>query len=116
MKRRYRSEVARLSRSVAQNRSLLRSADGRSLLPLIPARLADAVIGLGVAVLGAGSALGARHQGEHVPLAAVAILAAMGLILYPRRRFPAPCWWSWLCSSPGLSCWEHRWRAASSPS
>src|ERR1039457_81664 len=88
MKLRYRNEVARLSRSVAQNRSL-RSADGRSLLPLIPARLADAVIGLGVAVLGAGSALGARHQGEHVPLAAIAILAAMGLILYPRRRFPA---------------------------
>jgi signal transduction histidine kinase len=89
MKLRYRSEVARLSRSVAQNRSLLRSADGKGLLPLIPARLADAVIGLGVAVLGAGSAFGARHQGEHVPLAAVAILAAMGLILYPRRRFPA---------------------------
>ena len=89
MKLHYRSEVARLSRSVAQNRSLLRSADGKGLLPLIPARLADAVIGLAVAVLGVGSALGARHQGEHVPLAAVVILAAMGLILYPRRRFPA---------------------------
>ena len=89
MKLHYRSEVARLSRSVAQNRSLLRSADGKGLLPLIPARLADAVIGLGVAVLGAGSAFGARQQGEHVPLAAVAILAAMGLTLYPRRRFPA---------------------------
>ena len=41
-----------------------------------------------MAVLGAGGALGARHQGEHVPVAATAILAAMGLILYPRRRFP----------------------------
>ncbi len=85
---RYRSEVARWSRSVARSRSLLRRADGQGLLPLIPARLADAAIGLAVAVLGAGSALGARHQGEHVPLAAAAILAAMGLILYPRRRYP----------------------------
>jgi signal transduction histidine kinase len=85
---RYRSEVARLSRSVAQKSSLLRRADGQGLLPLIPARLADAVIALAVAVLGAGGALGARHQGEHVPLAAAAILAVMGLILYPRRRFP----------------------------
>jgi putative ABC transport system permease protein len=57
---RYRSEVARWSRSVAQSRSLLHSADGKGLLPLIPARLADAVIGLAVAVLGVGSALGAR--------------------------------------------------------
>jgi hypothetical protein len=55
---RYRSEVARWSRSVAQNRSLLRRADGQGLLSLIPARLADAVIALAVAVLGAGSALG----------------------------------------------------------
>src|ERR1039457_2332952 len=81
MKLRYRSEVARLSRSVAQNRSLLRSADGKGMLPLIPARLADAVIGLGVAVLGAGSAFGARHQGEHVPLAAVATLAAVRVVM-----------------------------------
>ena len=64
------------------------TADGTGLRPLVPARLADALIALAVAVLGTGSALGARHQGEHVPAAAAAILAAMGLILYARRRFP----------------------------
>jgi signal transduction histidine kinase len=55
---------------------------------VIAAGLADAIIALGVAVLGAGGALAARHQGEHIPVAAAAILAAMGLILYARRRFP----------------------------
>ena len=89
MKVRRRNEIASLSHSVTQNGSLLRRAEGQGLLPLIPARLADAVVALAVAVLGAGSAIGARHQGEHVPLVAVAILAVMGLILYPRRRFPA---------------------------
>jgi signal transduction histidine kinase len=64
-------------------------AGAEDLRPLIPARLADAVIALAVATVGASSALGARHQGDHVLVAAAAILAAMGLILYPRRRYPA---------------------------
>jgi signal transduction histidine kinase len=77
-----------VTQSVPRNGSAPGKAVGKGLRPVIPARLADAVIALGVAILGAGSALGARHQGEHVPLAATAILAAMGLILAARRRFP----------------------------
>jgi signal transduction histidine kinase len=77
-----------VTQSVPRNGSAPASAVGKGLRPVIPARLADAVIALGVAILGAGSALGARHQGEHIPLAATAILAAMGLILCARRRFP----------------------------
>jgi signal transduction histidine kinase len=56
---------------------------------LLRARLADAAIALGVAVLGAGSAFAALHHGTHVSVSTVALLAAMGLVLYPRRRFPA---------------------------
>ncbi|HEV2371077.1 MAG TPA: histidine kinase [Streptosporangiaceae bacterium] len=51
-------------------------------------RAADACLAIGVAVVGVASALGARHHHEYVPLAAVAILAAMGLVLAARRRYP----------------------------
>jgi len=47
------------------------------------------MIAIGIAALGLASGLGARAQGEHVPLPAVAVLTAMGLVLVPRRRFPA---------------------------
>jgi signal transduction histidine kinase len=56
---------------------------------LIPGPVLDAAIAIGVAVLGLASGLGARAQGEHVPAAALPVLAAMGLSLFPRRRFPA---------------------------
>ena len=49
----------------------------------------DAVIASAIAALGLASGLGARAQHEHMPLAAIRLLAAMGLVLYPRRRFPA---------------------------
>jgi len=62
---------------------------GARLRHLIPPRVADAVIAAGVAVLGLASGLGARAQHEHMPLAAIPILTAMGLVLYPRRRYPA---------------------------
>ncbi|MGH3276638.1 MAG: hypothetical protein ACRDNZ_20210, partial [Streptosporangiaceae bacterium] len=57
---------------------------------MIPARLADAMIAVGVAVVGSAGSLIARQPGEHAPVAAAgtAILAVMGLILYARRRFP----------------------------
>jgi signal transduction histidine kinase len=51
--------------------------------------VADAVIAVAVAVLGLASGLGARAQHEHMPLAAIPVLTAMGLVLYPRRRYPA---------------------------
>jgi hypothetical protein len=51
--------------------------------------VADAVIAVAVAVLGLASGLGARAQHEHMPLAAIPVLTAMGLVLYPRRRIPA---------------------------
>jgi signal transduction histidine kinase len=47
------------------------------------------VIAVAVAVLGLASGLGARAQHEHMPLAAIPVLTAMGLVLYPRRRYPA---------------------------
>jgi len=56
--------------------------------PLVPAPVVDAVTALGIAALGTVSGLGARHQGEHVPAGAIVVLAAMGLALFPRRRFP----------------------------
>ena len=62
---------------------------GAGLRHLIAPRVADAVIAVGVAVLGLASGLGARAQHEHMPLAAIPILTAMGLVLYPRRRYPA---------------------------
>src|SRR5215469_752249 len=62
---------------------------GARLRHLIPPRVADAMIAVAVAVLGLASGLGARAQHEHMPLAAIPILTAMGLVLYPRRRHPA---------------------------
>jgi signal transduction histidine kinase len=49
----------------------------------------DAVIASAIAALGLASGLGARAQHERMPLAAIPVLAAMGLVLYPRRRLPA---------------------------
>jgi signal transduction histidine kinase len=57
--------------------------------PRVSSNLADALIALAVAAFGAGGALAARHHGEDAAVAVAAIEAAMGLILYPRRRFPA---------------------------
>jgi signal transduction histidine kinase len=83
-----RIEAGRVTRSVPRDGCTSAAAGGRGLRPVVPAHLADAMIALAVAVIGAGGALGARHQGGHVPVAATVILAAMGLILYARRRFP----------------------------
>jgi signal transduction histidine kinase len=55
---------------------------------VIPPRVLDATIAVVLAALGLASGLGARAQHEHVPLAALPVLVAMGLVLYPRRRFP----------------------------
>jgi signal transduction histidine kinase len=49
---------------------------------------ADAWLAAGVALAGVAGALGGRHAHEHVPAAAVVILAAMGLVLAGRRRVP----------------------------
>src|SRR5215469_15050860 len=62
---------------------------GPRLRHLIPPRVADAVIAIAIAALGLASGLGARAQHEHMPLAAIPLLVLMGLVLYPRRRFPA---------------------------
>jgi predicted lysophospholipase L1 biosynthesis ABC-type transport system permease subunit len=82
-----------LSRSVAQNRSLLRSADGKGLLPLIPARLADAVIGLAAAgasleggfvavLVSSYSAIGMRRgQLAQMVAAESMIIAVIGAVL-----------------------------------
>jgi len=47
------------------------------------------MIAVAVAALGLASGLGARAQHEQMPLAAIPVLTAMGLALYPRRRYPA---------------------------
>jgi len=62
---------------------------GPGLRHVIPPRVLDAVTAVTIAVLGLVSGLGARAQHEHMPLAALPVLAAMGLVLYPRRRHPA---------------------------
>jgi signal transduction histidine kinase len=61
---------------------------GASPRYVIPARVLDAATATAIAALGLASGLGARVQHEHMPLAAVAVLVAMGLVLYPRRRLP----------------------------
>jgi len=63
--------------------------DGPGLRHIIPPRVLDAVTAVAIAALGLASGLGARAQHEHMPLAALPVLAAMGLVLYPRRRHPA---------------------------
>ena len=55
--------------------------------PPVSANRTDALIALAVAAFGAVGAL-ARHRGGDAAVAAAAIEAAMGLVLYPRRRFP----------------------------
>src|SRR5215472_845850 len=62
---------------------------GQGLRHIIPPRVLDAVVAVAIAALGLISGLGARAQHEHMPLAALPVLAAMGLVLYPRRRHPA---------------------------
>src|SRR5215470_20113214 len=62
---------------------------GSRLRHLIPPHVLDAVIAVAIAALGLASGFGARAQHEHMPLAALPVLAAMGLVLYPRRRHPA---------------------------
>ena len=63
--------------------------DGQGLRHIIPPHVLDAVVAVAIAALGLISGLGARAQHEHMPLAALPVLAAMGLVLYPRRRHPA---------------------------
>jgi signal transduction histidine kinase len=65
------------------------SAGGTGISNLVPAPVLDAVIAIAISVLGLASGFGARAQHEHMPLAAIGLLALMGLVLYPRRRFPA---------------------------
>ena len=62
---------------------------GPRIRHLIPPRVADVMIAVAVAGLGLASGLGGRAQHEHIPLAAIPVLTVMGLVLYPRRRFPA---------------------------
>ncbi len=62
---------------------------GPGLRHIVPPHVLDAVIAVAIGALGLASGLGARAQHEHMPLAALPVLAAMGLVLYPRRRFPA---------------------------
>ena len=51
---------------------------------MVPAHLADALIAVAVAVIGAGGAFGARHQGGRVPV------AAMGCVEAPRAPAGEP--------------------------
>ena len=62
---------------------------GTGIRHLVPPPVLDAVIASAIAALGLASGLGARAQHERMPLAAIPVLAAMGLVLYPRRRLPA---------------------------
>jgi len=62
---------------------------GHGLRHTIQPRVVDAVTAVAIAALGLASGLGARAQHERMPLAALPVLVAMGLVLYPRRRFPA---------------------------
>lgn len=61
---------------------------GTGIRHLVPPPVFDAVIAVAIAALGLASGLGARAQHEHMPAAAIPVLAAMGLVLYPRRRVP----------------------------
>jgi len=55
---------------------------------VIPPKLLDASGALVLALAGGLSGLNARALGGHDPWVAVAVLIAMGLVLYPRRRYP----------------------------
>jgi signal transduction histidine kinase len=63
-------------------------AGGTGIRNLVPAPVLDAGIAIVIAVLGLASGFGARAQHEQMPLGAIPLLALMGLVLYPRRRFP----------------------------
>jgi len=54
----------------------------------IPPRLLDACVALVLALAGGLSGLNVGTLGGHDPWVAVAVLIAMGLVLYPRRRYP----------------------------
>jgi hypothetical protein len=56
--------------------------------PIVPPWVTDAAIALGVAVLGLNSGLNMGRTARQTAVATV-LLTAMGLILFPRRRFPA---------------------------
>ena len=60
--------------------------------PVISGRVLDAGIALGVALLGLAGGLGAAAKGVHAPIVSSAVttaaLVVMGLLLFPRRRFP----------------------------
>ena len=56
--------------------------------PVVPPRVLDAAIALGLGLAGALSGLSAHNQGRHMPAAAIVTLTIMGLALFPRRRFP----------------------------
>src|SRR6516225_2343075 len=62
---------------------------GPGLRHVISPRVLDAVIAVAIAAIGLASGLGARAQHQQMPPAALPVLVAMGLVLYPRRRFPA---------------------------
>jgi signal transduction histidine kinase len=54
---------------------------------IVPAWVQDAAIAVGVALLGFASGFGTGRNGQ-LPAVATALLTAMGLVLFPRRRFP----------------------------
>ena len=56
--------------------------------PTISGRVLDAGIAFGVALLGVVGGLGAVARGGHAAVVTTAVLVAMGLVLFPRRRFP----------------------------
>jgi signal transduction histidine kinase len=62
-----------------------RPAPGR---PVVSRGVQDAAIAVGVALLDLSSGFGAGRQGHHQGVLATALLTAMGLILFARRRFP----------------------------
>jgi len=60
--------------------------DAMRRLSALPPRAFDASVALGAGLLGGISGLGPDRPA--IPAAATGVLAVMGLILYPRRRFP----------------------------
>jgi signal transduction histidine kinase len=56
---------------------------------VVSPRLLDGCLALALAAAGGASGLSTRSLGGHDPYLAVGVLTAMGLVLYPRRRFPA---------------------------
>jgi signal transduction histidine kinase len=56
--------------------------------PVVPPRVLDAAIALSIGLAGALSGLAAHGQGRYMPAPAVVTITLMGLVLFPRRRFP----------------------------